>query len=198
MFILYAIPIGLVAGKILGGRVQALASFPFRWAWLMYAGLAVQLVLFSAPVAAVVGSYGPPIYVGSTLAVLAGLVRNIRLSGIALVVAGATANLAAILANGGSMPTTREALESAGRSIPWGYSNSLVLDDSPNLAPLTDIFALPPAVPLANVFSVGDVLIALGVVVAIAWGMRQTGTGRAPEGTSTPDISPLRGDNSYR
>ena len=33
----------------------------------------------------------------------------------------------------------------------------------PALQPLTDIFAVPAWVPLANVFSVGDVLIAVGV-----------------------------------
>jgi hypothetical protein len=37
---------------------------------------------------------------------------------------------------------------------------------------LTDIFALPPGLPLANVFSIGDVLIGLGIVLVIALGMR--------------------------
>jgi hypothetical protein len=41
---------------------------------------------------------------------------------------------------------------------------------------LTDIFTLPPWVPFANVFSIGDVLIGLGVVVVIALGMRQRAT----------------------
>jgi hypothetical protein len=41
------------------------------------------------------------------------------------------------------------------------------------LAPLTDIFALPPLLPFANVFSIGDVLISLGVAIAIAAGMRR-------------------------
>ena len=39
--------------------------------------------------------------------------------------------------------------------------------------PLTDIFALPTWVPFANVFSVGDVLIAAGVVVVIVAAMRR-------------------------
>jgi hypothetical protein len=42
----------------------------------------------------------------------------------------------------------------------------------PALRPLTDIFALPAWLPFANVFSIGDVLIGLGVVVVIALGMR--------------------------
>ena len=53
-----------------------------------------------------------------------------------------------------------------------GFSNSAVLED-PALAPLTDIFALPAWLPFSNVFSIGDVLIALGIVLVIAIGMRR-------------------------
>ena len=44
----------------------------------------------------------------------------------------------------------------------------------PVLEPLTDQFALPRWLPLANVFSVGDVLIALGVLVLIVVVMRRS------------------------
>jgi hypothetical protein len=46
----------------------------------------------------------------------------------------------------------------------------------PALRPLTDVFAIPSAVPLANVFSIGDVLIGLGLATAIALAMRPVGT----------------------
>ncbi len=49
----------------------------------------------------------------------------------------------------------------------------------PALRPLTDIFALPTWLPAANVFSVGDVLIGVGVAVVIALGMRGAGTAEA-------------------
>ena len=64
------------------------------------------------------------------------------------------------------------ALPISGLSPTDGFSNSAVLED-PALAPLTDIFALPSWVPFHNVFSVGDVLIAAGIVVVIAMGMRR-------------------------
>ena len=57
------------------------------------------------------------------------------------------------------------------RSAATTYSNSSLVP-APTLAPLTDIFALPPWLPFANVFSVGDVLIAAGVVVIIVAAMR--------------------------
>ena len=52
------------------------------------------------------------------------------------------------------------------------YSNSAIVDNAV-LAPLTDIFALPAWLPLHNVFSIGDVLIGVGVAVVIVVGMRR-------------------------
>ena len=43
----------------------------------------------------------------------------------------------------------------------------------PVLAPLTDIFALPSWLPFSNVFSIGDVLIAGGIAVAIVVAMHR-------------------------
>lgn len=170
MFILYAIPIGIALGYLLGGRLERLAALDFHWAWLAVAGLVAQVALFSTPVADIVGEAGPPLYVASTAAVLIAVARNVRIPGMALVLVGAASNLLAILANGGIMPASPEAaatLEAGGE----GFSNSVVMTD-PALRPLTDIFALPAWLPFANVFSIGDVLIGLGVVVVIALGMR--------------------------
>ena len=171
MFILYAIAIGLAAGIVLGGRLEALGELRFRWPWLALGGLAVQVALFSDPIASAIGAAGVPIYVASTLAVLATVLRNIQLRGLILVAAGAVSNLVAIVANGGYMPADPGALAFAGLDPKSGFSNSVTTAD-PVLRPLTDQFALPAGVPLANVFSVGDVLIALGIAVAIAAGMR--------------------------
>ncbi|MBI3752353.1 MAG: DUF5317 family protein, partial [Chloroflexi bacterium] len=116
------------------------------------------------------GSLAGPIYVASTLAVLVAVLRNLGLPGMAIVALGALANLAAIVSNGGSMPADAGALALAGLD-PKGHTNSVVLA-SPALQPLTDIFAVPAWVPFANVFSVGDVLIAVGIAIAIAATMK--------------------------
>jgi len=171
MFILYAIPIGIVAGYLLGGRLDRLGDVRFRWGWLASVGLVIQIVLFSGPVADVVGGLGPPIYVASTATVLIAVIRNWRIPGLALVAVGAASNLAAIAANGGVMPASPDALAALGTAAGSGFSNSVVMAD-PALRPLTDIFALPTWIPFANVFSVGDVLIGVGVAVVIAVGMR--------------------------
>ena len=181
VFILYAIPAGILAGFLLGGRLQGLSTLQFRWAWVFLLGLAVQLVLFSDFVTERIGESGVPIYVGSTLAVAAVIAMNLRIRGMPIVLLGAVSNLAAIIANGGYMPASVEAMQSLGKSVKGGYSNSSFVPD-PALPWLTDIFALPSWLPFSNVFSVGDILIGLGVVVVIAWAMRSpvSPTGDAP------------------
>ncbi len=176
MFILYALVIGVALGLALGGRPAGLGRLRFRWSGVMLAGLLVQVVLFSDTVADRVGALGPPIYVASTVLVLAAVVANRSIPGMAIVALGAVSNLAAIVANGGYMPAARSALDALGKSDPTTYSNSTTVEH-PALGPLTDIFAMPSWLPFANVFSVGDVLIVVGVVTTIVLAMRSAAQG---------------------
>ena len=171
VFILYAIPAGLVLGWVLGGRLDGLARLEVRLGWLALGALLVQVALFSPAAAALPEGLARAAYVASTAAVLVAVLANARLAGVPLIALGAAANLAAIVANGGAMPADPGALAAAGITL-GGPSNSAVLTE-PALRPLTDIFALPAAVPLANVFSVGDALIGAGVAIVIAAGMRR-------------------------
>jgi hypothetical protein len=179
MFILYAVPIGLLLGWVLGGRLAGLEAVRWRWAPVAITGLLLQLVLFSTPVTERIGDAGAPLYVGSTVLVLAALLRNLRIVGLPLVALGAVSNLAAIVSNGGSMPASADALAALGKSIGEEYSNSVLVTD-PALAPLTDVFAMPRWMPMANVFSIGDVLIGIGIALAIAAAMRRGAPGNLP------------------
>lgn len=178
---LWAIPAGIVVGLLAGGRLDGLTHLNFRWAALAVAGLLVQLVLFTPFGDQLAGGLGPAIYIASTAAVFIAVVRNLRMPGMAIVAAGALSNLAAITANGGAMPADPAALAIAGFSGPGDHTNSVVLAE-PVLRPLTDVFALPAWMPMANVFSIGDVLIGVGVAVAIVAAMRRRGAqGATPE-----------------
>ena len=172
MFILYGVIAGLVVGLLAGGRVDRLADLRIRWAWLAIAGLAAQVVLFLPTIGDALGPVAPWLYAGSTAAILAVILVNLRIPGLALVAAGAACNLAAIVANGGYMPVSPAALASLGWEQVPGYSNSATIAD-PALAPLTDVLAMPSWLPFANVFSVGDVLIAVGLAATIALAMRR-------------------------
>jgi hypothetical protein len=171
MFMLWAIPVGILAGFAARGRLDALGEFRFRWGALAVAGLLVQVVLFTEAGDQLAGGLGPALYVLSTLAVFVAVLRNVRMPGMAIVALGSISNLAAIIANGGAMPADAAALAAAGLDGAGAHTNSVVLAN-PALQPLTDTFAIPAAWPLANVFSVGDVLIGVGIVVVIAMAMR--------------------------
>jgi hypothetical protein len=171
MFMLWAIPAGILVGLALGGRLANLSALRFRWGWLAVGGLVAQLLLFSPAGEAIAGSAGPPLYLASTLAVFVAVLRNISLPGMPVVLFGALSNLLAIGANGGYMPASADAMDIAGLP-PGDHANSVVLAD-PVLRPLTDVFAIPAWLPMANVFSIGDVLIAVGIVWTIAATMRR-------------------------
>jgi len=179
MFILYAVVVGLLVGLLAGGRLSGIAQIRFRSGWLIFLGFGAQVVLFSPPVTERIGGLsstagtwvGPSLYVASTAMVLVALLRNVAQPGLPIVALGAVSNFLAIVANRGYMPASAGALAALGKVHGNEFSNSAVMAD-PALAPLTDVFAMPAGLPFANVFSIGDVLIAVGIGVAIAVAMR--------------------------
>jgi hypothetical protein len=170
VFILYAVPAGLILGLVSGGSPLRLGDLRLTWAPLIVLGMAVQLLLFSSPLGNALGDAAPFAYVLSNVAVLVAVAANLASPGLPAVLAGGTSNLLAIVANGGYMPVSPDALAAMGRLPKVGYSNS-VPRDAVVLEPLTDLFAMPSWVPMANVFSVGDMLIGVGVAVAVVAAM---------------------------
>jgi Family of unknown function (DUF5317) len=158
-----------------GGRLGALVELRLRRVWAVFAALALQVAALDLPglpegarPALVVASYP----VGAVF-----LAANWRVPGMRLVALGGALNLVAICANGGVMPASPAALAGAGLAGDEpGFQNSAAVAD-PRLAFLGDVFYVPASWPLSNVFSVGDVLIALGV----AWALhRVSGSRLAP------------------
>jgi len=137
-----------------------------RWPWLPIGGVALQLAILP-PVSIPVGDAAPILYVASSAAVLACVLRNLRIRGLAIIALGGASNLVAIIANGGHMPVSPDAARSLGHVAASGYTNTVELADAA-LKPLTDIIVVAPPLPFPNVYSVGDLLIVIGVVVALA------------------------------
>ena len=158
-------------GRFAAGSLGAIGRLEIQWSWLAIGGLAIQLVLFFPGIDAF-GAATPLLYVASTAAVLACVLRNARLPGFPIIALGGGSNLLAIVANGGAMPVSPEAAQAAGHTLPAGHVNTVVLTD-PALQPLTDILVVPPPLPLANVYSVGDVIIVLGLAVTLIWAIRR-------------------------
>jgi hypothetical protein len=158
---------GLALAPLLGGRWSRLADLQLRGVPLFYVGIALQLLAF--PVSAL------PWRTPDRLAVVLWLVsyglfafgaaRNLPISGVPLVAAGMLSNVTAILSNGGHMPALPGALRAAG--LHFEQSRNSTALNAPHFPWLVDRWAAPSWVPLANVYSVGDVLIALGGVVFV-------------------------------
>jgi hypothetical protein len=124
-------------------------------------------------------------YLSSYALAVAFLFLNRRIPGFWLVGTGALLNLIAIGANTGVMPATQGALATAGVH-PGGevFANSAYVEHA-RLWFLGDVFAIPASWPLANVFSVGDVLIAVGA----AWAILAT-TRRSPADAASASDPP--------
>jgi hypothetical protein len=149
-----------------GGSLAALGRVHLRYAPAIFGALAIQIAIISL----VPG--GSPwlhrvLHVGSFVLAALFVVANRRLAGIRMLALGATLNLTAILANNGVMPASRSALRTAGRlTSSTDFLNSAAMAH-PRLLFLGDILPVPHAFPLANVYSIGDVCIAIGVAIAI-------------------------------
>jgi hypothetical protein len=102
------------------------------------------------------------VYLSSTVAVFAFVLLNLRVPGMPLLAVGALSNLVAILANGGAMPVDPAAAAALGHVSGAAFNNTFATDHAV-LRPLTDIFALPRWLPAANVVSIGDLLISIGM-----------------------------------
>ena len=95
------------------------------------------------------------------------LAGNFHIPGLLLLAAGGGLNAMAIAANHGVMPARPEALDLAGiLQVPGEFVNSTAVAE-PKLWFLGDAFALPAGWPLANVFSVGDLLLVAGAFVLL-------------------------------
>lgn len=161
--------IGVVVALPFGGRLRALARMRLRWLGLAYVALAIQIAAYpgsSLPWHTPDG-VASGLWIASDVVLVAVVARNIRLPGVALVAAGLLSNLLAVIANGGHMPALPRALAAAGLHYTTSMNSEAMAH--PALAWLVDRWAAPHWIPLANIFSVGDVAIAVGgFVLALA------------------------------
>ena len=113
-------------------------------------------------------------YLASLALLLVAVIANYRVPGIIIITCGFLLNFAVIAANGGYMPASATAMEIAGMPVlsPGHISNnSNGMAPETRLAFLADIIAIPKGFVFPNVFSVGDILIAIGAVYLIQKGM---------------------------
>jgi len=160
-FVVAALVAG-IAALVRGGSLKTLAETQFDWLWLLFAGLALQLTAQIWAPDWMGGAAGTAVILVSNLLVGAWLVMNIRIPGVALILAGLALNVLVIAANG-AMPVSAAAARNAGVEPPGrgvGDVEHELLDDDTVVPWLGDVLSFPG---LPGVFSVGDVVLALGL-----------------------------------
>jgi hypothetical protein len=162
-----AVLVGLLLGLACSGRISRVGSLRLRGIWLIGAAFAIQVVAF--PFAFLPWSTSDAaakwLWLGSYLLLLLAGILNWRLRGVPLLLVGMAANVSAIVANGGHMPVLPGAMRSAGND--YSLSQNSVALAHPHLSWLVDRWAIPDWLPLANAFSVGDIVIAVGTALLV-------------------------------
>lgn len=195
MILLLALAAALVLAYLWGGRLSRLAGLPLRAAGLVLAAFGIQVaIVYLTPIVELPTVLRVGLYTISYLLLAVFVVWNRHMPGIWIMGIGLLANAAVILVNGGHMPMTYEALVATGKShLVVGPEPGTYLAGSKDiLLPLadtrlwflSDIFVIPPPFPIPSVFSIGDAIIALGLLRFVPWALgTQTDsrlTGSAP------------------
>lgn len=166
MIILYACALLLAVHALLpGSDLRRLAGVRIRHTWLVWSALALQVLIMSV-VPGVDHALSAFLHLGTYALAATFAAVNLRTGpGTWVVAGGGSLNLAAIAANGGTMPASAAAVEASGWEAADGrFANSAVLP-APRFEVLGDVFATPSWLPVQSVFSAGDVMIVVGVAV---------------------------------
>ena len=168
MFLVAFLVLAFLSVPLTGGKVARLADVRIDHTWSVIAALGLQIMVITvmpdahpgALAVAHIVSYG---FAGYFLWV------NRAIPGLVILGAGWAMNALVIVANGGIMPAAEKLADAGSRGAEaTGFLNSQPLA-APKLSFLGDNFSLPQSWPLHNVFSMGDIFIALGAFVALHW-----------------------------
>jgi len=180
MFLIGAVVIGVALGYALKGRIDNLSGLSLRALWLVAIAISIQLAIFPLFSSRALFPYATmQLHLLSYALLFTIFIINYRVWALLVIAVGAASNLLVIALNNGRMPSSAHALTSAGQpeiasrlASEGAWGNIVLMGDKTQLNFLGDCFYLPHSVPLATVFSIGDLTIAVGLVILIVWGMR--------------------------
>jgi hypothetical protein len=159
----------VLVAYLTGGRLRNLANLQIEWPWLALIGLLLQFV--TGP-----GSTVPLVclYLSFVLLIVF-TIKNIRVFGFPVILAGVLCNLLVIGINGG-MPVSKAALRGSDQGQFLGdlennpYPKHHLATDDDLLRFLGDVIPVPE--PIAQAISVGDILTYAGVGLVVVGAMR--------------------------
>jgi hypothetical protein len=176
VFLLWAVFLSVIFALLLRKVPASTPRLRFRHGWLVLLAISIQILIFTPFAEGYFAKLGlTPVLNTATYAIIVVFtLLNRKIASIAVIGLGTLSNLLVITANKGYMPVKLESLrqvaEPAVVNIIAGgepYRNSVLLTGSTPLPYLADIFYLPAQIPLANVFSVGDVVIGIGAFILV-------------------------------
>lgn len=180
---------------LFGGQLMRVADIRVRGFWAALSSVVLQIGIINVFHRVIPHTLASAIHLFTYgLAGWFVLVNLRRVSGLWILTLGGLLNVLAIATNGGVMPASPAAARIAGMvTDPKDFDNSVPTDDAP-LWFLGDVFAIPKGVPLANVFSIGDVLLVagMGVVLHRACGSRRPNRRRMPGTAGVPEAAPAQ------
>jgi hypothetical protein len=166
MLMLVVIGLCLLSVPLTGGKLVRLGELRLLHPELALAGIGIQVLIVSIVPGGLGGAH-EVLHVASYALLGAFGWVNRRVAGVPVVLAGGALNALAILANGGVMPADPDVAHAAANHAAAGeFINSTAVGDA-RLGFLGDVLATPDGLPLQNVYSVGDVVIVLGLLVVV-------------------------------
>lgn len=175
--------LGVIIGKLRRGKLENLGKFMFKSSFLLVFSLILQIAtsILIALGNQIAIQNKMILYIVSYIMLFIVLFLNLGRQSVWLILTGAIANFAAIVLNGGSMPIDVALLEKMGfenmlESFKMGaMPNYINISDAYSFtAYLGKIFATPAFYPFKQVFTIGDILISLGLLI-LTQSIMQTG-----------------------
>lgn len=184
MVLLWALLLGLLIGFLRRGSLANLAKLDLRAGGLVLLAMLTQILIFP------LGQGAQPIvqwgteylHLVSYLLLLLFVMLNYREWALWLLALGMVSNFIVIATNGGYMPASVDALRAAGKTAvterlltgqPSGNVIQMTAETQLNF--FGDIFWLPAWVPWATAFSIGDLLLAIGIIWLLQAKMKADG-----------------------
>lgn len=169
-----AFVLSVIVGLVMGGSLSGLSRIPVRRPGLFVAACGLQFVMvnFSDQWSWVV-RYSLVLYMLSYVFLFLGLYVNRHIKAGRILAAGIMLNFLVIVLNGGRMPVSIPAAHAAGLGefvdyIGSGiYPTHTLINDSTRLWFLGDIIPIPPPYIRPRVFSIGDAVMAVGVMLLV-------------------------------